>query len=85
MKIYGDGEAYELLLPEFDLTNVCFYYIPKRLRGVAKNKEFYDELDKVMSAIQFNLYTNIFQKSKILILIHIPIFTDCSGTVHNLM
>jgi hypothetical protein len=45
MKSYG--KAFELLLPEFDLTNICFYYIPKRLRDAPRDEEYARQMEKI--------------------------------------
>lgn len=34
-------------MPHFDCTNICFWYIPKRMRDLEKTNEWWDELDGV--------------------------------------
>ncbi|XP_017769157.1 PREDICTED: glutamate decarboxylase 1 [Nicrophorus vespilloides] len=40
-----DGrEGFRLVLQQFESSNVCFYYIPKSMRGLEEDKEWWDRL-----------------------------------------
>lgn len=40
-------EGFRLVLPEFQYTSVCFWYIPRSLRGQEETPEWWDALSKV--------------------------------------
>ncbi|XP_060578525.1 cysteine sulfinic acid decarboxylase-like isoform X2 [Ruditapes philippinarum] len=42
-----DREGFRLVLPEFQLTSVCFWFIPKSLRGREETTEWWDAVSKV--------------------------------------
>ena len=42
-------DKFYLIWPEPELVNVCFWYIPKRLRGLPHTKEWEEELGRVSS------------------------------------
>ena len=41
------GDAYHLIFPKPQCVNVCFWYVPKRLRGKPKTKDWIQELGRV--------------------------------------
>eukprot|EP00105_Crassostrea_gigas_P004872 XP_011418227.1 PREDICTED: cysteine sulfinic acid decarboxylase [Crassostrea gigas] len=45
-QLVQEREGFELML-EPQCTNVCFYYIPKRLRGLERTPEWWNEISKV--------------------------------------
>ena len=40
-------DKFYLIWPEPELVNVCFWYLPKRMRNVAHTKEKEEELGKI--------------------------------------
>jgi len=40
-------EAFQLVLPKFQCTNICFWYIPERLRGKEQTEAWWQEIAKV--------------------------------------
>ncbi|CAG0907193.1 unnamed protein product, partial [Darwinula stevensoni] len=46
-------EGFRLVLPEFECTNVCFWYIPPAFRGKTEDEDWWEKLEKV--AIAFPL------------------------------
>jgi len=48
-------EGFRLVLPEFESTNTCFWYIPPRLRGQAETKEWWDQVGKVAPKVKERL------------------------------
>ncbi|EEB15302.1 Cysteine sulfinic acid decarboxylase, putative [Pediculus humanus corporis] len=47
--------GFQLVLPEFECTNVCFWYIPVRLRNMEQTDEWWNELEKVAPKIKEQL------------------------------
>ncbi|CAG2225198.1 CSAD [Mytilus edulis] len=45
-------EGFRLVLPEFQCTNISFWYIPPRLRGQNETAEWWKEVGKVAPAIK---------------------------------
>ncbi|XP_061177418.1 cysteine sulfinic acid decarboxylase-like [Saccostrea echinata] len=45
-------EGFRVVLPEFQCPNICFWYIPKRLRGKEENKEWWGEISKIAPQIK---------------------------------
>ncbi|VDI50984.1 cysteine sulfinic acid decarboxylase-like isoform X1 [Mytilus galloprovincialis] len=45
-------EGFRLVLPEFQCTNISFWYIPPRLRGKQETTEWWEEVGKVAPAIK---------------------------------
>lgn len=46
-RIKEEGDKFLLLWPEPECTNVCFWYVPRRLRGQARTTEWEQELGRV--------------------------------------
>lgn len=42
-----DTEGFRLVVEEPECTNVCFWYIPKRLRGQQETEAWWNEIAKV--------------------------------------
>lgn len=40
-------DGFRLIMPHFQYTNVCFWYIPKRLRNLQETPEWWEEVFKV--------------------------------------
>lgn len=47
--------AFRLVIENKESPSVCFWYIPKRLRGVTENDDFWREIDKTTTTIQARL------------------------------
>ncbi|XP_033726715.1 cysteine sulfinic acid decarboxylase-like [Pecten maximus] len=47
-----ETEGFRLVLPEFQCTNISFWYIPPRLRGKDENEDWWKELAKVAPQIK---------------------------------
>lgn len=47
IKLILQHEGFRLIMPKFQYTNVCFWYIPKRLRNSEENADWWMELYKV--------------------------------------
>lgn len=45
--------GFMVVMPEFECTNVCFWYVPKRMRNMEKTEEWWDELAGVGAKIFF--------------------------------
>ncbi|GFV34918.1 cysteine sulfinic acid decarboxylase [Trichonephila clavipes] len=45
-------EGFIPVLPEFECTNICFWYVPPSLRGKEKEPDFWDKIAKVAPAIK---------------------------------
>lgn len=45
-------EGFRLVIPEFECTNVCFWYIPPSLRGQVENEEWWQKLSRVAPKIK---------------------------------
>lgn len=47
------GEGFRLVLPSFDMTNVCFWYVPRSLRGLdTESKEYTTQLGQASFNIE---------------------------------
>ncbi|GFN94772.1 glutamate decarboxylase protein [Plakobranchus ocellatus] len=46
------NEGFKLVLPEFECTNVCFWYIPHRLRGQLEDNKWWQEIGKIAPKIK---------------------------------
>jgi len=46
-RIKQEGDKFYLIWPEPECTNVCFWYVPRRLRGQPRTKEWENELGMV--------------------------------------
>ncbi|RUS72457.1 hypothetical protein EGW08_019774 [Elysia chlorotica] len=40
-------EGFKMVLPEFQCINICFWYIPRRLRGKIEDKAWWQEVNDV--------------------------------------
>lgn len=49
------SDKFYLIWPEPELVNVCFWYLPKRMRNIAHTKEKEEELGRV-SIKEFALF-----------------------------
>jgi len=45
-------EGFRLVLPDFQCTNVCFWYIPPRLRGQTESEEWWLEINQIAPRIK---------------------------------
>jgi len=45
-------EGFRLVMPEFECTNTCFWYIPRRLRGKDETKEWWAEVGKIAPKVK---------------------------------
>ncbi|XP_078331869.1 cysteine sulfinic acid decarboxylase-like isoform X1 [Crassostrea virginica] len=45
-------DGFRLVMPEFQCPNICFWYIPKRLRGKEENKEWWNEVATIAPQIK---------------------------------
>jgi hypothetical protein len=48
-------DDFRLVLENFEFTNVCFWYIPKRLRGQTEDEQWWQEVYKCVPAIKAKL------------------------------
>ncbi|KAL4229121.1 hypothetical protein ACF0H5_012160 [Mactra antiquata] len=46
------NEGFRLVIPEFECTNICFWYIPKSLRGQEETPEWWEKVAKVAPVIK---------------------------------
>ncbi|XP_025081278.1 cysteine sulfinic acid decarboxylase-like isoform X2 [Pomacea canaliculata] len=51
-KLLSETEGFRLVLPEFQSTNICFWYIPPSLRGQMETKEWWEKVGKVAPEIK---------------------------------
>ncbi|XP_046997459.1 acidic amino acid decarboxylase GADL1 [Schistocerca americana] len=51
-------KGYRLVIPEFECTNVCFWFIPPRLRDKKENEEWWNEVDMVAPRLKESLVTS---------------------------
>ena len=61
-------DKFYLIWPEPELVNVCFWYIPKRLRGLPHTKEWEEELGRVSISRIFSPDLRFLQKLFLVIL-----------------
>lgn len=47
-----DREGYRLVLPKFECSNVCFWYIPPSMRGQEETKEWWETLYTIAPKIK---------------------------------
>ncbi|CAG0903366.1 unnamed protein product [Darwinula stevensoni] len=47
-----EGEKFHLLIDPPECVNVCFWYVPERLRGKAKDKHWQEELGKITAKLK---------------------------------
>ncbi|KAK7468144.1 hypothetical protein BaRGS_00036608 [Batillaria attramentaria] len=47
-----DREGFRFVIPEFECTNICFWYIPPSLRGQEETEEWWAKLGKVAPRIK---------------------------------
>ncbi|XP_046397903.1 cysteine sulfinic acid decarboxylase-like [Ischnura elegans] len=47
LRLITDRPGFRLVLPSFECTNICFWFIPPRLRGLEETQEWWDDLEKV--------------------------------------
>lgn len=47
-----ETEGFQLVLPEFEYTNVCFWYIPPSLRGLDTTQDWWTKVGKVAPLIK---------------------------------
>lgn len=52
MEKIQEQDDYRLVLPEFECTNICFWYIPPSLRNQEENDEWWQKLSKVAPIIK---------------------------------
>ncbi|KAI4498842.1 hypothetical protein M0802_006017 [Mischocyttarus mexicanus] len=45
-------DGFRLVLPTYECTNICFWYIPTSMRGQTENQEWWDKLSKVTTSIK---------------------------------
>ncbi|KAK6635456.1 hypothetical protein RUM44_000707 [Polyplax serrata] len=48
-------DGFKLVIPSFECTNICFWYIPKRLRNKPETEDWWEEIHKVAPKIKENL------------------------------
>lgn len=48
-------DGFRLVLPEFECTNTCFWYVPPRLRGQEETKEWWEQVGKVAPKVKERL------------------------------
>lgn len=46
-KLKEGGDKFYLIWPEPECTNVCFWYVPKRMRGLPRTPQWDQELGQV--------------------------------------
>ncbi|XP_048728845.1 cysteine sulfinic acid decarboxylase-like [Ostrea edulis] len=51
-------EGFRLVLPQFQCPNICFWYIPERLRGKEENPEWWTEISKIAPQIKRRMMEN---------------------------
>lgn len=54
-------DGFRLLIDKFEFTNICFWYIPKNMRDLDENEEWWNTIYKVVYPIPgafflFNLF-----------------------------
>ncbi|XP_071451165.1 cysteine sulfinic acid decarboxylase-like [Hetaerina americana] len=47
LKLITDRPGFKLVLPSFECTNICFWFIPPRLRHVPETQNWWADLEKV--------------------------------------
>ncbi|XP_054270734.1 cysteine sulfinic acid decarboxylase-like [Macrosteles quadrilineatus] len=52
LKMITSIEEFRLVLPEFQFTNICFWYIPKCLQSLPETEEWWDRVGKVAPLIK---------------------------------
>lgn len=52
-----EHESFRLVMPEFECTNICFWYIPPSMRGQEENDEWWQRLHKVTATIKNSMMT----------------------------
>jgi sulfinoalanine decarboxylase len=45
-------EGFRLVIPKFQYTNVCFWYIPKELRGLEETEEWWMKIYKITKRVK---------------------------------
>ncbi|UYV81661.1 hypothetical protein LAZ67_20001842 [Cordylochernes scorpioides] len=55
LKLVQTTEGFRPVLPEFECTNICFWYIPPSLRGLPEDDHFWNKMSKVAPEIKRRL------------------------------
>lgn len=48
----SNAEGFRLVMPEFQCTNICFWYIPRSLRGQEETNEWWEKVSRVAPKIK---------------------------------
>lgn len=51
-RIKQEGDKFYLIWPEPECTNVCFWYVPRRLRGQTRSPEWEQELGRITAQLK---------------------------------
>jgi glutamate/tyrosine decarboxylase-like PLP-dependent enzyme len=58
-QLISDRTGFEMVLPEFQCTNICFWYIPPSMREQTRDDSWWDKISKVHYFLLTNATSNI--------------------------